>query len=303
MTTRALGPEDRSHVEPVVFLAAGRLLPTNVRLLAALHDLGLEAEWLPPKSLGPEVRARDTVVARLDVLETLDGVEPGIWQLRRLENAGVRVLNPASALLASHDKLATALHLARAGIPHPRTAQAGSGGIGMAMALPVVAKPRFGSWGRDVYLCRNPRELGRCLHRLRDRAWFRRQGALVQELVPPMGRDLRLVVAGSEVVGAVERIAAPGEWRTNVALGGRRQPIQPPAGACELAVRAAAAVGGDLVGIDLLPLRTGGYVVLEINGAVDFTDEYSLDGRDVFEEAVKRIVVRHADATLAAVSS
>jgi glutathione synthase/RimK-type ligase-like ATP-grasp enzyme len=64
----------------------------------------------------------------------------------------------------------------------------------------------------------------------------------------------------------------------------RRDPeaVAPPPIACELAVAAAAAIGGDLVGVDLLPLGPGRYVVLEINAAVDFTSEYSVD-RDVFE--------------------
>ena len=58
------------------------------------------------------------------------------------------------------------------------------------------------------------------------------------------------------VVGAVHRLAPEGEWRTNVALGGARLPATPPIEACMLTVAAAAAVDGDLVGVDLLPLPT-----------------------------------------------
>jgi glutathione synthase/RimK-type ligase-like ATP-grasp enzyme len=80
------------------------------------------------------------------------------------------------------------------------------------------------------------------------------------------------------VAGAIMRQAAPGEWRTNIAVGGRRIAVVPPDDACELALAAAEAVGGDLVGIDLLPLPGGGWMVLEVNGAVDFTASYSLNG-------------------------
>ena len=66
--------------------------------------------------------------------------------------------------------------------------------------------------------------------------------------------------------------------------------VQPPRCACELALDAARAVAGDLVGVDLLPLPGGGYVVLELNGAVDFTREYSLGGRDVFEEVAGVVI-------------
>jgi glutathione synthase/RimK-type ligase-like ATP-grasp enzyme len=117
-----------------------------------------------------------------------------------------------------------------------------------------------------------------------------RQGALVQQLVPPEGWDLRVIVAGGEVVGAVQRRAAGGEWRTNVALGATREPVDPPLDARLLAVAAAHAVGTDLAGVDLLPDGSGGFVVLEVNGAVDLTDEYSLVGEAVFERAVEALL-------------
>jgi glutathione synthase/RimK-type ligase-like ATP-grasp enzyme len=65
--------------------------------------------------------------------------------------------------------------------------------------------------------------------------------------------------------------------------------------ACALATEAAAALAGDVVGVDLLPLANGDYVVLEVNGAVDFTTESSLVGRDVFDE-VAGIVTLDATA-------
>ncbi len=60
----------------------------------------------------------------------------------------------------------------------------------------------------------------------------------------------------------------------------------PPASACELALAAARAIEADLVGVDLLPTPDGGYVVLELNGAVEFTQEYALEPGDVFGRAV-----------------
>jgi [lysine-biosynthesis-protein LysW]--L-2-aminoadipate ligase len=142
-----------------------------------------------------------------------------------------------------------------------------------------VLKPRVGSWGRDVLRVDDASELERVLALVARRPWFRRHGALAQELVPPVGFDLRLLVAGGRVVGAAERVAAPGDWRTNVSLGGSLRAADPPDRACALAVAAAEAVGADLVGVDLLPLAGGGHTILELNGAVDFDARYTLRGR------------------------
>lgn len=272
---------------PDLFLAAGRLTETNAALIRALGSFDVDAEWLAPRDIRRRLASGDTVLSRLDVRPTLDGVEDGIWELCRAERQGVTVLNAGSSLLRSHDKLATALALATAGVRHPRTAQVSEQGTKPPLPLPVVLKPRFGSWGRDVVLCRTREEYDRYLADVASRTWFRTQGVLVQELVQPQGYDLRLVVAFGRVVGAVERHAKRGEWRTNVALGARRRSAEPDGDAIELAVAAANAIGGDLVGIDLLPLPAGGYAVLEVNGAVDFTNQYSLDGGDVFADVAE----------------
>jgi RimK family alpha-L-glutamate ligase len=280
------------HQRPDLFLAAGRLTETNAALISALRALDLDAEWLHPKEIDGRLRCGDSVLARFDVRPTLDGVERGVWELRHAQRAGARVLNGADALLTSHDKLATAIALGRCGVPRPRTAHVDGPRQILPFPPPVVVKPRFGSWGRDVFLCDSEAEYRRCLEKVEDRSWFRRHGALVEELIEPQGYDLRVIVAMGRVVGAVERRAAPGEWRTNVALGAVRISALPDKRAVELALRAVSAVRADLVGVDLLPLPHGDYVVLEVNGAVDFTDDYSICGRNVFEETMRVIAAR-----------
>ena len=90
------------------------------------------------------------------------------------------------------------------------------------------------------------------------------------------------MVAGGRIVAAAKRIAAPGEWRTNVALGASVVPAEPPPVASELALAAAKVSGLDLVGVDLLPTGPGGFTVIELNGAVDFRPVYALGEGDVF---------------------
>jgi RimK family alpha-L-glutamate ligase len=252
---------------------------TNTNLAAVRID-GLEVCLLPPAAALARLGPGDVALARLDVRESLDGIEDGLPALSCLEERGVKVLNPPGVLLSAHDKLLTASAPERTGLPHPETEAIGPGGL-PAVPLPLVLKPRFGSWGRDVVLCRTRAELERSLAELETRPWFRTHGALAQELISPRGHDLRLVVAAGRVVGAIKRVAAPGEWRTNLALGGRRVPITPPPAAIRLAEAAARSIGADLVGIDLLPTGPGRFCVIELNGAVDFGLEYSL-GSNVF---------------------
>ena len=84
------------------------------------------------------------------------------------------------------------------------------------------------------------------------------------------------------IVGAIRRRARPGDWRTNISLGGTPEPVIAPAAACSLALAAASVLGADLVGVDLLP-DGNGFTVIELNGAVDFDDhEYSMSGDNIY---------------------
>jgi RimK family alpha-L-glutamate ligase len=256
----------------------------NVLLVAAWVERGIAAELLEPADALARLGPGDIAVSRLDVLPTLDGVEPGLEAIDELAARGVRVVNRVGPIVAAHDKLQTAQVLAAAGLPHPRTVHVSSAADRVSLTPPLVVKPRFGSWGADVFRCQTAAELADVFAAVRGRSWFTRHGALVQELLPPVGHDLRLVVASGRVVGAVERVAKPGEWRTNVSLGGASRPALPSESARALGVRAAGATGMELVGVDLFPVR-GAYAVLELNAAVEFDGGYDLGDEDVYEAA------------------
>ena len=140
--------------------------------------------------------------------------------------------------------------------------------------------------GLDVTLCGNEVAFRRHLHALELQPWFQRHGALVQDWSSPPARPPHRR-RGGVPVGAISRVAAKGEWRTNISLGGTRVRVDPPPGARAGRVGRAAA-GTELVGVDLLPDGEGGWIVLELNGAVDFTSEYRID-RDPFAAAVSEL--------------
>jgi RimK family alpha-L-glutamate ligase len=269
---------------------------TNLAL-AARGWKGSRVELMSPREALLTLGCGDVALSRLDVRDELDGIEEGLWSLERLAEGGARVLNGPAALISAHDKLLTARILRRAALPHPRTILIERRGELPDLDFPAVLKPRFGSWGQDVLLCRDRGDFERSLETLSFRPWFRRTGALAQELIRPLGYDLRLVVAGSRVVGVAKRIARPGEWRTNAALGATIVGTSPPPVASKLALAAAAASGLDLVGVDLLPTGPGGFCVIELNAAVDFRPLYSLPGRDVFSDAMAALAGARPDET------
>jgi RimK family alpha-L-glutamate ligase len=269
---------------------------TDVQL-ASVRVRGLELVASTPARPASTLTRGDVAVGRLDVRATLDGVQDGLWALGVLAARGVTVLNGPGVLLAAHDKLLTARVLGRAALPHPDTRHVTGDRGHDALPAPAVLKPRHGSWGRRVALCETDAAVDSELRRLRREPWYARHGVLVQELVPPTGSDLRLVVAAGGVVGAVRRVATEGEWRTNVALGATRVPVDPPPAATQLACTAAAAVGAALVGVDLLETPDGGFTILELNGAVEFTRTYR-PGGDVFRESALALARAVLDETV-----
>ena len=270
-------------------VVAHRRSTTNEALVAAARAWGLDSELLDPHTALTSLEPGDVALARLDVREGVDGIESGTGELERLAAGGVDVRNPPGALIVAHDKLLTARTLRLAGLPHPHTTLLSPTLPTAVPELPVVLKPRFGSWGRDVELCKTAEELDAALVRLQQKPWFREHGAIAQELVEPRGWDLRLVVAGGRVVGAACRIARGGEWRTNAALGAQVVPVEPPPIAQALALAVVQAARVDLAGVDLLPTPSGGFLVIELNGAVDFRPLYA-PGRDVFSDAVAALL-------------
>jgi ribosomal protein S6--L-glutamate ligase len=119
----------------------------------------------------------------------------------------------------------------------------------------------------------------------------------VQRAVDHGGRDVRVFVIGGRVLGAIERRAPAGEWRTNVSNGGSAKPFDLPSAWEGLAVRAAAAVGADYAGVDLLPSRDGDVFVLEVNGIPGWQGLQQATGLDVAGAIVDHLVARVGRAT------
>lgn len=209
---------------------------------------------------------------------------------RALEGTGAVVANRIDALLAAQDKLRTSWLLRRAGVPTPRAAavqRARDAGAVLAALGEAVVKPVAGSLGEGLERIRP----GRAGRRTLAERIARDGAAYVQAWVEHGGRDLRLFVVGDRVAGAMERIAAPGEWRTNVERGARVRPMQPDAGLARIAVRAARALGLDWAGVDLVR-SPDGPTVLEVNGTPSWVGILEATGEDMAEPIAEHVWAR-----------
>ncbi|HUD71446.1 MAG TPA: RimK family alpha-L-glutamate ligase, partial [Dongiaceae bacterium] len=160
----------------------------------------------------------------------------------------------------------------------PEEAQAAFATMGDALV-----KPLLGSGGRGIVRVSDP-----------DLAWrtFRalaHQRAVIylQEFVPHGRHDLRLFVAGGEVIAAARRDGA--SWRTNVAAGAAPRPHRPSAAEDDLARRATRAVGADYAGVDLLPAEDGRLLVSEVNGIPAWSGLQQVTAVDVAAAIVARV--------------
>ncbi|HEY1320707.1 MAG TPA: lysine biosynthesis protein LysX [Streptosporangiaceae bacterium] len=188
-----------------------------------------------------------------------------------LAGHGVTTVNRAEVIAACGDKARTSLLLAAAGVPTPRTVVALTPDAALEAAeklgFPVVAKPLTGSWGRLVTLLRDRPEAQTVLEHRAALPSPQQHVIYLQELIDKPGRDIRVLVAGDEVLGATYRYGA--EWRTGVARNGTSRPCPLTPELTGLALAAARAVGGGFLGVDMVE-SPDGLQVLEVNHTPEF---------------------------------
>ena len=189
------------------------------------------------------------------------------------ENYGIRVINSAKVAQACGNKLLTSMLLAKAGVPTPKTYVALSSESVFETAkkvrYPIVLKPFTGSWGRMVDIAKEPQTLSTIVEYREamqspiDHMYY------IQEFVKRPPRDIRLIVAGDEIIASVYRNAPQNDWRTNVARGGTTTAFKLDKEIEEITHKAAKAVGGGLLGVDAMESKEG-YLVHEVNNTVEF---------------------------------
>ncbi len=209
---------------------------------------------------------------------------------RAIEESGTLVVNRLGPLLAAQDKFRTSWLLTRAGVPTPPAAVAQTPDDAEAALVALgnaVAKPTAGSLGEGVERLRGDAG-GRAA--VRERV-ARDGGVYLQAYVAHPGRDLRVFVVGGVARAAISRSAPPGEWRTNVSVGGRAEASDCPGAVRAVAEAAAGVIGLDYAGVDLVS-GPDGPVVIEVNGNPSWQGIQEATGLDMAEAIVDHVLGR-----------
>lgn len=214
---------------------------------------------------------------------------------RLLEARGMRLFNPASAIEACDDKALT--HISLAGkVPMPKTAlvpltfprvgytdKAFLESIANYLGFPFVIKECFGSFGQQVYLARDIAEARALLEKTAG------SPVVAQEFVESsFARDARLYMVGGRCVAAVVRENHSGDFRANVAQGGRAIAYSPDADELRVAQTACAALNLDFAGVDLL-FGKNGPLLCEVNSNAHFAGLSAATGVDIADEIMRYV--------------
>jgi len=207
----------------------------------------------------------------------------GLAMLQILEHWGIRVYNPAAVTATCNDKLLTTLALLHADIPTPRTllafdSQATMRGIEM-LGYPAVLKPIHGSWGRLLARINDRDAAEAVLEHQETLGSYQHHIHYIQEYIPKPQRDIRAFVVGEHTICAIYRTSD--HWVTNTARGAVASNCVVTPELDRLCVRAAQAVGGGILAIDILEDPERGLLVNEINATMEFRNSIAPTGVDI----------------------
>lgn len=188
-----------------------------------------------------------------------------------LEGMGALVINPLQTGVSAGNKLYTHMLLRKAGVRTPKATVSFSKKAALEsmenVKYPCVIKPTVGSWGRMISKL-NDSDAATGILEMREAMYPIYQIHYVEEFVKRPPRDIRAIVIGDSVVAAIYRKSE--SWKTNMALGGQAECCKVSSEMQEMCIKAKDAVGGQIVGVDLMEDDERGLVVHEINNTTEF---------------------------------
>ena len=221
------------------------------------------------------IRFRNDIVSLPDVLLARTGSGTGYFNLsvlRQFERLNVPTLPNSASIEASKDKMYANQILAQAGLPIPKTMltrfPCKAELVEKVVGFPCVLKVITGSHGAGVYLCENAKQfedLSELISSLDGKT-----SMIIQEYIKfSEGRDLRVIVVGGRVIGAMQRTSTDGSFKANISRGGKGEPYDVDDEMEMLAIQVAKVLDLDVAGVDLL-FHNDGYRICEANSSPGF---------------------------------
>jgi ribosomal protein S6--L-glutamate ligase len=282
----------------IVVLARNPSLYSHKRLKEAAETRGHKVRFINPLHCYMNIAAHKPQIHYRggEVIDNVDAVIPrigasitfyGTAVLRQFEMMGVFPLNESIAISRSRDKLRSLQLLSRKGVNLPITGFAHSPDdtdelIKMVGGAPLVVKLLEGTQGIGVVLAETKNAAESVIKAFKGL----NAHILVQEYIKEAnGSDIRCLVVGGKVVGAMQRTAKEGEFRANLHQGGTAEVIKITPEERTMAVRATKIMGLNVAGVDIIRSKHGS-LVLEINSSPGLEGIEKATGKDIAGEII-----------------
>jgi len=211
--------------------------------------------------------------------------------LRLFESAGIKCVNSYHVSTVCGDKLLTSAALAEHGVPQPEIRVAFTEESALRaieeMGYPVVLKPAVGSWGRLLSKINDRDAAEAILEHKTVLGSYHHSIFYIQKYVEKSGRDIRSFVVGDKCIAAIYRTSP--HWITNTARGGQATNCPVTDELSDISVRAAKAVGGGIVAIDVFETDQG-LMVNEVNYTMEYKNSISTTGVNIPKKMVEYIL-------------
>ncbi len=259
-----------------VGICYSRIRQDEKLLLNELRDRGHEIEKIDVRKHQFGLDETSVDIDGLDiVVDRCLSTSRSLYVTQFIEHYGIPVVNSAETADICADKAKNSLALNESGVPTPKTTVAFTTDSAMeaieAFGYPCVLKPVVGSWGRLMAKIDSKSAAEAILEHKSVLGHYEHKVFYIQEFVDKPGRDIRVLATDGEPVAAMTRSSE--HWLTNAAKGGETDGFELDETALELVEKASEAVGGGLLGVDLMEVggpESGEYTVHEVNHTVEF---------------------------------
>ena len=273
------------------------------RLMESFAAKGIQARMCHPDDFdiivdrdihkGIKYKGEDLELPKLVLVRIGAGILPfQLAVIRHFEQAGIPCINGSLPIEIVKDKLRSSQILSRAGLAIPNTMMVrmpiDDGLVEKNIGFPCVVKVVTGSYGEGVYLCEKKRDYKKLMEFI-DNIGNKKTMIVQEYLNERVGEDLRVLVIGGKVVGAMKRTAPEGDFRANITAGGTGENFPLTEEIEYLARETARALNLDIAGIDLL-FDARGFRVCEANsnpGFLGFEKYCGIDVADILTEYIK----------------